>query len=669
MRTQQTTQRKLVTIWLITLILMTFSFAGGSDGAKASDSYMDEVITVSARKREQSIYEIPSQLTVFSPDQMERQGIRNIVDLGKFVPNLNITTFSGGSPAGANPFIRGIGLQDHLIFTDPGVGIYVDGVYLGRQIGQNWNISNIERVEVLRGPQGTFLGRNSIGGAVNIITRKPDDQQRFADVKIEAGLRERINASFYGNVPLSQNFAVSLNTALRKRAGVGEFTNISNPEKDVGEIEDISGRLAALWFLSDNFSLLFAADGNSAQNGLNPYTTHYPEGLDTGGPDNSDVSSDPYNNNTGDREITTTQNSAYGFSLTADWQVNDEVESKLILSRRHSDYEAGLDDDSAFEKYHSFPEDGYATQESAELQVNAHFYPFDVIFGLYYFTEDGRNVQPKPIFQGNPGSLYTDQKVVSQSVYTNVGWTLSEQLRLSGGLRFTKDKKQGRAKINDIFDESGERDWKEWSWDFSASYMLNNQMTTYANIANGYQSGVFPARPYCFFNTPPCIPLTASDNINAINYEVGIRGKFSRAVLLSASVFMTHYSNLPYQKSDTSNEGFNTENVIVDQISTGLEMEGTFRLSPWFTLHANAGYIDTDPSDPGVIVPLTPSLTATISPEFTFVRKNGGEIIFRTDYSYRGEMFGGPVRKFQDVSRIESRELINFDLGYTTRTR
>ena len=102
-----------------------------------------------------------------------KQGIVDIVDIGKFVPNLNITQFSAGHTSSANPFIRGIGLQDHLITTDPGVSVYVDGVYLGRQVGQNWNLSNIERIEVLRGPQGTLYGRNSIGGAINIITKTP----------------------------------------------------------------------------------------------------------------------------------------------------------------------------------------------------------------------------------------------------------------------------------------------------------------------------------------------------------------------------------------------------------------------------------------------------------------------------------------------------------------
>ena len=127
-------------------------------------STFEEVI-VTAQRREQSIYDVPVALSAFTPDTIERQGIQDLTDIGKFEPNLNVTGFSAGHTSSANPFIRGIGLQDHLITTEPGVGVYIDGVYLGRQVGQNWSLSNIERVEVLRGPQGTLFGKNTTGGA------------------------------------------------------------------------------------------------------------------------------------------------------------------------------------------------------------------------------------------------------------------------------------------------------------------------------------------------------------------------------------------------------------------------------------------------------------------------------------------------------------------------
>lgn len=109
-----------------------------------NNGHVIEEVIVTAAKREQGIYEVPSSLSVLDGGLLEERGIADLVDIGKFVPNLNVTTFSAGHTSSANPFIRGIGTQDHLITTDPGVGVYVDGVYLGRQVGQHWNLSNIE---------------------------------------------------------------------------------------------------------------------------------------------------------------------------------------------------------------------------------------------------------------------------------------------------------------------------------------------------------------------------------------------------------------------------------------------------------------------------------------------------------------------------------------------
>ena len=141
-------------VFATTLVGFSQSVSAQDDNARI------EEITVTAAKREQSIYEVPIAVSAFDGAKLAEQGIVNIYDIGKFVPNLNITEFSAGHTSSTNPFIRGIGLQDHLITTDPGVSVYVDGVYLGRQVGQNWNLSNIERIEVLRGPQGTLYGRN-----------------------------------------------------------------------------------------------------------------------------------------------------------------------------------------------------------------------------------------------------------------------------------------------------------------------------------------------------------------------------------------------------------------------------------------------------------------------------------------------------------------------------
>jgi len=272
--------------------------AAAQDGA---DSIFEE-ITVTAKKREQSIYEVPVAISAFSGAQIEEKGIDNLVDVGKFVPNLNVTTFSAGSTSSANPFIRGIGLQDHLITTDPGVSVYVDGVYLGRQVGQNWSLSNIERLEVLRGPQGTLYGRNSIGGAINIITKKPGATES-AKVSLTVGTEERLDGEFYGDTRLSDTLAISVSGAYKSRGGSGRYLLIKRPAAEVGEIRDISGRAALLFTPNDKFSLLFSADISDGRGGMNPYTTlidEVPNGaVFAAGFRNSDISANPYDSNSG----------------------------------------------------------------------------------------------------------------------------------------------------------------------------------------------------------------------------------------------------------------------------------------------------------------------------------------------------------------------------------
>ena len=635
-----------------------------------------EEIIVTAQKREQSIYEVPVAISAFSTETIEKQGISDLTDIGKFVPNLNVTGFSAGHTSSANPFIRGIGLQDHLITTDPGVGVYVDGIYLGRQVGQNWSLANIERVEVLRGPQGTLYGRNSIGGAINIITRKPGDEDG-GRVSLMAGTRGRLNGDFYTNMRFSDQFAMSLTGAFQRRDGLGTFLMIDNPRKEVGELQDISGRVAMLWTPNDNLSFLLTADGNDGDNGLRPYRTLIDElpngGVYTAGYRNSDTASNPYDNNTGQAQQIAVTNQAHGVSLTVDYRLSDNIGAKLLVSDRHSEYDAGLDDDSFSDDFLSFPEHGFADQTSAELQISGDAGPWDFVAGLYYFKEDGKNIQNPTIFLGGAGDFELSQDMNSKAVYANVGFAASDQLRLSAGARYTKDTKTAGTIINSgLIVETATRDWSEVSWDLSASFDMNDRMTAYGTIQNGYQSGQFPPRPYCLFGSldftqpgnvsrPNC--FTANDNVTARNYELGLKGQPFDTLQMSITLFYTKYSSLPYQVSTTSGAGFDTRNIIVDQTSKGIEWESTWAPTDMFRLHATVGYIDANVKDPDAVAPLTPELTASVSPEFTIPAANG-EVTLRADWSFRDKMFGEPSSDPGRFTAIDSRDLINFDISY-----
>ena len=661
----------------------------------ASDSVFEEIV-VTAQRREQSIYDVPVAISAFSPETIERQGITDLVDLGKFVPNLNVTGFSAGHTSSANPFIRGIGLQDHLITTEPGVGVYVDGIYLGRQVGQNWNLTNIERVEVLRGPQGTLYGRNSIGGAINIITRKPGDEEG-GKVSLMAGSRGRLNGDAYTNMRLTDQLAMSFTVAYQRRDGLGDFLLIEDPNKEVGEMQDISGRVALLWEPTESLSFLVTADGNDGDNGLRPYDTLIDElgaacranppappatcaaangAVYNAGYRNSDQASDPYDNNTGQANQIEVTNKAYGVALTVGYEVSDALNFKLLASDRHSEYESGLDDDSFFDNFLSFPEVGEADQQSVELQVTGTSGALDYVLGLFYYEEEGHNFQndtpstaarrlpraraPTP----NGGDFFLHQKYDSQAIYGNVGFHLTDAFRIAAGVRQTEDDKSADTEpVVGVIGASNSNDGSETTWDVSASYKFADRMTLYGSVQSGYQAGQYPARPFCLFGNPNC--FVATDNVTAVNYEVGLKGEFLDNLQLSIAVFDTEYSDLPYQVSSTTGAGFNTQSIVVDQTSRGAELEGTWAATDNFRIHATVGYIDADVDDPNpnAVAPLTPELTASLSPELT-IPVGGGDVTARVDWSFRDEMFGEPSSDPARFTLIESRDLFNFDISY-----
>ncbi|MDR7119093.1 TonB-dependent receptor plug domain-containing protein [Rheinheimera soli] len=661
----------------VTAALSSVAWAEEKSQATKDDSI--EIIQVTATKRTQVIYEVPLAISAFSGDALAEQGISDLTDVGKFVPNLNVTGFSAGHTSSANPFIRGIGLQDHLITTDPGVSVYVDGVYLGRQVGQNWNLSNIERIEVLRGPQGTLYGRNSIGGAINIITKQPNEVA-VTKVALEAGSRGRAKGDLFVNRELTDTLAFNFNAGYNQRNGLGTFINVPDAEYDVGETQEAYGRFSVKFTPNDDFSLVLTADGNDGEGGLRPYTVlidevpngAYYTGMRFGAPTptgplrNSDLAPNIYDNATGTREVTTVSNEASGLSLTADWSLNDELSTKAVLSNRSSEYKAGLDDDGTVYTLDHYPERGDADQTSAEWQLSGFYGEMDFVSGLYWFEEKGSNRQGEDSrFNGGANTLELDQTSTSRAVFANVGYQLTDDLRLAGGLRFNKDKKDVVANVG-IGPFAASDEWSQMSYDLSASYRMENGMNLYGTIQSGYQSGQFPARPYCLFGNPQC--LVATDNITAVNYEMGIKGQVTDTFSMSVAVFNTVFDDLPYQVSTTAEGGFSTTNLVVSQTSRGIEWESTVYFSNAFKLHSALGWIDVDVDEKdGVkpVAPLTPELTAAIGPSYEFALASGASVTARIDYSFRDEMYGEPSSDPGRLTQIDSRELVNMDIAYS----
>jgi iron complex outermembrane receptor protein len=397
--------------------------------------------------------------------------------------------------------------------------------------------------------------------------------------------------------------------------------------------------------------------------------------VQVGGLSNADVAPNRFDNATGQLDLAETTNSADGVSLTVEYEWSDTLHSKFLISDRSSDYTAGLDDDSTAVNFLAFGEIGSADQTSVEFQLNGDYGSWDFVTGIYYFEEEGINDQPNFTFNAGGGSETLKQELTSFAVYANVGFNVNDRLRVAGGLRYTEDEKDANVDlIFGLIDASASQDFDEVSWDLSLTYEINEKLTAYGSIANGYQSGQFNPRPFCLFgfldftqpgnvSRPNCFDQDLQ-NITAINFEAGIKGELGDNFQMSLAVFSTDYEDLPYQVSTTSGAGFNTVNIIVDQTSTGVEWESSWRVAEGFYLNASLGYIDVDVDDPVAVAPLTPDLTVSISPSYTMDMNSGGTLSFRADYSYRDDMFGEPSPDPGRNTRIESRDLINLDVTY-----
>ena len=655
----------------------TSEAAAAEDKAKESED-TEEIVVTTARKRRESVYETPAALSVLGSDTIEGLNINNVDDLGKYVPSLNITRFGVGNVSQAAVFIRGIGLQDHLITTDPGVGVYLDGVYLGRQMGNNLSLVNIERIEVLRGPQGTLYGRNTLGGAINIITRKPGDEEGF-HIQLQAGTRARLGANFYGNFRVSESLAISATGGFTRRDGVGQAINLVNPEAEVGEINEFSGRVAALWEPSSRVRLLASVDGMKAENGQSPSTIEIigapADGFGLPQIQPSDIPSrdDTATNVQG---LESTSNEALGMSLTAEIDISKSWVAKLLMSYRHTQYTGGLDDDVTALNLSEFPEEGDADQYSVELQLNGQVGELDFVGGLYYFTETGRNFSGPFTFTPfnnqniDAGDFFTlEQSTFAIAGYANASYRVYEGLKVGAGIRYSDDVKRGTALFPSFggTPKTNDARFNAVTWDVNASYAFKQNMTVYAQVQRGYQTGGFPPRP---FGGPD--QFNTFDEITALNYEVGFKGIINQHLRVLTSLFWTEYDDLAVPFSMPQAGGFVTivENAASSR-ARGFEVEANFLYSGFF-LNPSVGFIDAEITnvregtigiEEGASPPLTPKWTVGVNGGVILDIPEAGSLRLQIDYSFRDSQFGQAVES--DSEFIESRSLVGFNIEYT----
>ncbi len=440
------------------------SALGVTDFAQAQ---MLEEVVVTARKRSESMQEVPMAISAFSADQLQAAQVDDILDLERMTPNVTLTT-TGGLIAGAvSIFMRGIGNDPGF---DQGVGIYLDDVYVNRTTGGILEVFDTERVEVLKGPQGNLYGRNTIGGAVKFVSKEPTEE--FTG-HVEATTGEfdlvKVKANVSGPI-IGDTLLGSFGAMYKNRDGIQTNTY------DGGEYwdEDVAAYRGALLFnVTDNLRVKLSADYNKDESApsipnrvgldlnsglfgtganfvLTGGNTYLGPGIglvdgpqDTSVPTDIDRVSSEYVDGFGQYEIEATT-----FAATVEWALNEQWTLKSVTAQRSVDNTQPFDFDGSEQQFITTIRDIESDDFSQELQLNFSGDSVQAVAGLYYL--DGEQDAPQTtsqyfrllVTEDNFKDTYkAHNEVESTSAYFNVDWNFTESWQASIGGRYTEDKK------------------------------------------------------------------------------------------------------------------------------------------------------------------------------------------------------------------------------------
>ena len=646
------------TVWLSPLAVTplsaqteTLSSDEEIDGAQASA--FEEKILVTARRREEDQQKIPVSVVSYDADALEALPIQDLSDLSELTANLDFAV-SGGFADGTSEaavVLRGVGQVDTALFSDPGVGIYVDGVFLARSQGAVLDLVDPERVEILRGPQGTLFGKNTTGGAIQVVTRRPGNarQGRFG---LTLGRFDRIDGRVSVDAPLTERLSASAVVAAQNRDG---WSRSLASGQEYGDIDRRLARLALLWRPSDSLAAYITGDGlhqrESGGNQLLLGTTNTPL-LDFYNQALAGAGLAPYTFDTwGTGDLGTSFNT-YPSRLDVDTRaLHLELEKtfrdrrlRSITAFRAFDLESASDGDGS--PYPLAQQDRVQEHEqwSQELQWSGSADKLDWVLGALYFHETPEEFN-RQLVLGNlfaaleaaPGAVYappgvpsflcdpgppppglpcfggagnplnfaffsgpgTDQfldlETTSWAVFSELDWDLSDRLSLTVGGRFTEDRKSLAYRAVDGFGQEisklyNEDTWDDWSGRVSLAFQARPDVLLFGNVARGFKSGGFNGRP----QQRPA--LDAFDPETVLSTEVGFKADWlDHRLRLNGTAFHSNYDDIHFAASlDVGGMPvFVTQNAGDAEIS-GFELE--FQASPTPTLlwTTSVGYLDTE---------------------------------------------------------------------------
>lgn len=626
-------------------------------------STVDDII-VTARRREETLKDVPVAVSAYTAEQLEQKGAADITELTRTTPSLTLQA-ARGSNSTLISFIRGVGQQDPLWGFEPGVGLYMDDVYVARPQAAVLDIFDIQRIEVLRGPQGTLYGRNTIGGAIKYVTKRIDVDEPEGQVRASYGSYNQRDFIASAELPFNDKFGVSAAVARYLRDGYGENLNTGNEQynKDV-----TAARLSAEWTPTDD--LFFRLAGDIVQDDSNARHGH------------RELAPSPASNydtyaGAGDANHVESK----GLSLTGEWTLNDWLTLKSVTAYRDGQTRGNIDFDNLPDPILDIPARYDDDQFSQEFQAVFAGDRWSGVMGVYYLDATASGAFDTVLGLAGLTTLTAGSvDTKSYAVFGDFSYDVTDALSVSVGGRWTHDEKVGTVFRQQYLgirsptfgntaavpfgaprtDYTRTREFEKFTPRVSISYKLNPDLTTYVSWGQGFKSGGFDMRGDAVLY-PDTVKGYEPETVET--WEIGLKGAlFDNRFNFATAIYDSSYEN---QQITTQYPAGATVASVVDNVGSssirGWEFEGRFRVSDSLTLNGMVSYTDagfdkflayiptgtlnsTCPTQPGCVVDVsnqrdfqnTPEWTGSLGANYTHWMANGSNIAFLPSVSYRG---------------------------------
>jgi iron complex outermembrane receptor protein len=625
--------------------------------AKDKETAALEVIQVTARRTAENLQTVPVAVTSIGAEDLKQKGIENITSVQQYSPNTTLQV-SRGTNSTLTAYIRGIGQQDPLWGFEPGVGIYIDDVYMARPQGAALDIYDVERIEVLRGPQGTLYGRNTIGGAVKYVTKALSGDNEFA-VRGTVGSYGQKDLKLSGQTAITDKLFIGAAGAVYNRDGFGTYLNTGaeNYDKDI-----VTGRISLQYQALDNLRFAFAADDTTDDSNSKGGHRLTPSLLTKEAPPTK-----VFDSNTSMPEDNSVETS--GQSLTMTWDVNADWTIKAVSAKREGVTDTNIDFDSTRLASLDVPAFYEDEQTSHELQFLYNRDKLKFASGIYSFSGEACGAFGTVIVAGagvtveNGGCVDTD----SMAAYAQGSYQYNDQWSFTLGGRYTEDDKDANVfrfmylgkkhprvsggtvlQVQTNFTNSAS--FNHFSPRVGFEYQATDSVMYYGSYTDGFKSGGFDMRAVKSLNPSadqPYQPETVD------TFELGVKSEwFERRLRLNAAVFSSAYDDM--QVTVQRAVGNNVASQVLNAASAsidGLELEATVAATDALQFNLIVGYTDASfdevrvfdiPSQSVIDVSNlwsfanTPKLTGTFGGKYV-MSVGGGELVLNAALAHRSD--------------------------------